>query len=106
MLRRLRVEQLLAPLGDDSDEDIPSLHATTDLCPLDDLTRAETIETVRKAVLSLPPKYREVVVLCELQDVSYGETAEILGCAIGTVRSRLHRARALLLAKLRPAGRV
>ena len=71
---------------------------------LEDLIRAETIESVRKAVLSLPAKYREVVVLCELQDVSYGETAEILGCAIGTVRSRLHRARALLLAKLRPVG--
>ena len=104
VLRRLRVEQLLAPLGDDSDEDVPMLHATTDCCPLDDLTRAETIESVRKAVLSLPPKYREVVVLCELQDVSYVETAEILGCAIGTVRSRLHRARALLLEKLRPAA--
>jgi RNA polymerase sigma-70 factor (ECF subfamily) len=103
VLRRLRVEQLLAPLGDDPDEDVPMLHATTDFCPLEDLTRAETIESVRKAVLSLPPKYREVVVLCELQDVSYVETAEILGCAIGTVRSRLHRARALLLEKLRPA---
>ena len=102
VLRRLRVEQFLAPLGDDSDDDVPFLHATTDLCPLEDLTRAETIESVRKAVLSLPPKYREVVVLCELQEVSYGESAEILGCAIGTVRSRLHRARALLLAKLRP----
>ena len=102
VLRRLRVEHLLAPLGDDSEDDLPSLHATTDLCPLEDLTRAETIESVRKAVLSLPSKYREVVVLCELQDISYGETAEILGCAIGTVRSRLHRARALLLAKLRP----
>ena len=102
VLRRLRVEQFLAPLGDDSDDDVPFLHATTDLCPLEDLTRAETIESVRKAVLSLPPKYRAVVVLCELQEVSYGESAEILGCAIGTVRSRLHRARALLLAKLRP----
>jgi len=102
VLRRLRVEHLLAPLGDDSEDDVPLLHATTDLCPLEDLTRAETIESVRKAVLSLPSKYREVVVLYELQDISYGETAEILGCAIGTVRSRLHRARALLLAKLRP----
>src|SRR5215204_3154672 len=102
VLRRLRVEHLLAPLGDESDEDTPLLQTTADLCPLEDLTRAETIESVRKAVLSLPAKYREVVVLCELQDVSYGETAEILGCAIGTVRSRLHRARALLLAKLRP----
>jgi len=104
VLRRLRVEQLLAPLGDDPDDDVSLLHASTDLCPLDDLTRAEAIESVRKAVLSLPSKYREVVVLCELQDISYGETAEILGCAIGTVRSRLHRARALLLVKLRPAA--
>ena len=106
VLRRLRVDHLLAPLGDDPEDDAPFLQQATDMCPLEDLTRAETIESVRKAVLSLPPKYREVVVLCELQDVSYGETAEILGCAIGTVRSRLHRARALLLAKLRPAADV
>ena len=104
VLRRLRVDQLLAPLDDDADDELPSLHATSDFCPLEDLTRAETIESVRKAVLSLPAKYREVVVLCELQDVSYVETAEILGCAIGTVRSRLHRARALLMEKLRPAA--
>ncbi|HVI70835.1 MAG TPA: RNA polymerase sigma factor [Pyrinomonadaceae bacterium] len=104
VLRRMRVEQQLAPLGDDFDDDLPVLPASADICPLDDLTRAETIESVRRAVLSLPSKYREVVVLCELQDISYGETAEILGCAIGTVRSRLHRARALLLAKLRPAA--
>jgi RNA polymerase sigma-70 factor (ECF subfamily) len=78
----------------------------TALRPIEDLARAETIELVRKAVLSLPAKYREVVVLCELQDVSYGEAAEILDCAIGTVRSRLHRARALLLAKLRPLEQV
>src|SRR4029079_9985600 len=104
VLRRLRVEHLLAPLGDDSDDDAVFSHPSSEMCPLEDLTRAETIESVRKAVLSLPAKYREVVVLCELQDVSYGETAEILGCAIGTVRSRLHRARALLLTKLRPVG--
>jgi RNA polymerase sigma-70 factor (ECF subfamily) len=104
VLRRMRIEQQLAPLGDDFDDDVPVLHASADICPLDDLTRAETIESVRRAVLSLPSKYREVVVLCELQDITYGETAEILGCAVGTVRSRLHRARALLLAKLRPAA--
>ena len=106
VLRRLRSEHLLASLGEDSDDDVMFSHPSADMCPLEDLTRAETIESVRKAVLSLPPKYREVVVLCELQDVSYGETAEILDCAIGTVRSRLHRARALLLAKLRPATNV
>jgi RNA polymerase sigma-70 factor (ECF subfamily) len=106
VLRRLRMDHLLSPLADDNEDDGAGFQVATDLCPLEDLTRAETIENVRKAVLSLPPKYREVVVLCELQDVSYVETAEILGCAIGTVRSRLHRARALLLTKLRPAESV
>lgn len=106
VLRRMRVDHLLMPIGEDDEADAGLPIPETELRPLDDLARAETVELVRKAVLSLPAKYREVVVLCELQDVSYGEAAEILGCAIGTVRSRLHRARALLLAKLRPAERV
>ena len=67
---------------------------------LDDLTRAETIEAVRAAVQSLPPAYREVVVLCELQELDYATAAEVMECPIGTVRSRLHRARALLTMKL------
>lgn len=58
-----------------------------------DLMREEEALTVRKAVLALPPVHREVVVLCELEEMSYEEAADILGCAIGTVRSRLHRAR-------------
>lgn len=106
VLRRLRVEHQLSPLAEDNEDESAGFQVSMELCPLEDLTRAETIENVRRAVLSLPPKYREVVVLCELQDVSYGETAEVLGCAIGTVRSRLHRARALLLTKLRPAESV
>src|SRR5215211_8470925 len=54
VLRRLRVEHLLAPLSDDSDDDAPFLQPSADMCPLEDLTRAETIDSVRKAVLSLP----------------------------------------------------
>jgi RNA polymerase sigma-70 factor (ECF subfamily) len=69
---------------------------------LADLTRKEAIEAVRRAVLSLPPRYREVVVLCDLEEMEYAGAAEALGCAVGTVRSRLHRARALLAGKLRP----
>ena len=103
VLRRMRVDQVLTPIGDDGEEEANLAVVETDLCPLEGLARAETVELVRRAVLSLPAKYREVVVLCELQDLSYEEAAEILGCALGTVRSRLHRARALLLAKLRPA---
>ena len=68
---------------------------------LGSLTREETVETVRQAVLALPAHYREVVVLCDLEEMDYAQAAEALGCAVGTVRSRLHRARGLLLEKLR-----
>jgi len=101
VLRRFRGDRSTLPLTDDEDE-LQFDQAGNDPGPLDDLTRAETIENVRRAVLSLPERYREVVVLCELQELSYGETAEVLGCALGTVRSRLHRARSLLLTKLKP----
>lgn len=69
--------------------------------PLDELTRRELIASVRQAVLALPEHYREVVVLCELHEMSYAEAAGVLGCAVGTVRSRLHRARGLLVERLR-----
>jgi RNA polymerase sigma-70 factor (ECF subfamily) len=68
-----------------------------------DPSRNETIVMVRQAVLTLPPDYREVVALCDLEEMSYDEAAGILGCAAGTVASRLHRGRTLLAAKLRSA---
>ena len=58
------------------------------------------IDVVRQAVQSLPPVYREVVALCDLQEMDYATVAHVIQCPIGTVRSRLHRARALLLRKL------
>lgn len=57
-------------------------------------------ERVRAAVLELPAEFREAVVLCELEELSYDEAARLSGCPIGTIRSRLHRGRALLMAKL------
>jgi len=101
VLRRLRGDHLLAARSAELDAEVVD-EQIDESNPLDDLTRAESIESVRRAVLSLPERYREVVVLCDLQEMSYGEAAEVLECAIGTVRSRLHRARALLLNKLRP----
>jgi RNA polymerase sigma-70 factor, ECF subfamily len=71
--------------------------------PATPATWAETRERmkhVRAAVLDLPAEFREAVVLCELEELSYEEAAEAAGCPIGTIRSRLHRGRALLLAKL------
>jgi RNA polymerase sigma-70 factor (ECF subfamily) len=79
--------------------------ATEERDILGELAHVERIETLRKAVLALPPAYREVVVLCDLHERDYTEAASVLGCAIGTVRSRLHRARALLAEKMRASER-
>jgi RNA polymerase sigma-70 factor (ECF subfamily) len=67
----------------------------------DEFASVETVGRVRQAVGTLPENYREVVVLCELQEMSYEEAASALDCPVGTVRSRLHRARAMLVEKLR-----
>ena len=69
----------------------------------DEFATRETISRVRSAVATLPENYREIVVLCDLEEMSYEEAASVLGCPVGTVRSRLHRARAILLEKLREA---
>ena len=83
----------------DDGEWVSSLLSADD--PLHDCTRREVIERVRKAVLTLPPKYREVVVLCDFQEMSYADAAQALDCAVGTICSRLHRGHALLLERLR-----
>jgi RNA polymerase sigma-70 factor (ECF subfamily) len=64
------------------------------------MSRRETIHSVQQAILSLPGHYREAVVLCDLNEMSYEDAASVLGCSVGTVRSRLHRGRALLIQKL------
>ena len=68
--------------------------------PLVSLTEVESAASLRKCILTLPTQYREMIVLCDLHEFSYAQAAEITGCAIGTVRSRLHRGRELLLQKL------
>jgi len=72
----------------------------------DEFASRETIGRVRHAIGTLPENYREVVVLCELEEMSYEEAASALDCPVGTVRSRLHRARTMLLEKLREPQRV
>jgi RNA polymerase sigma-70 factor (ECF subfamily) len=70
-----------------------------------ELSRRGDVQRLRQAILALPSRYREVVVLCDLQDVTYVEAAATLKCPIGTVRSRLHRARQLLSKKLTRSGK-
>src|SRR6478735_3493531 len=53
-------------------------------------------DDVERALQELPPDFRAAVVLCDVEGLSYEEIAEILGAKLGTVRSRIHRGRALL----------
>lgn len=117
LLKRWEQDRRAVPLADDADElgrtlagntrsgngngsatgnGNGTIHSSHDL-----FTSLETVARVRQAIRSLPENYREAVVLCDLEEMSYEEAAEALDCPVGTVRSRLHRARALLLEKLR-----
>ena len=104
VLRNLEGSRLLAPMGEDEDA-FPLEPLTAPDDPLADLTRREGLQAMRHAILALPLRYREVVVFVDLEEMSYAQAAQALGCAVGTVRSRLHRAHALLIERLRSAGK-
>jgi len=100
ILRRLSAGRLEM---NDCDEAIVGL--PVDLgSPFDALSRAEAVRAVRVAIASLPPVYREIVTLCELEELDYATAASVVQCPVGTVRSRLYRAKAMLSAKLAGAG--
>ena len=103
LLRRLQRERNFVSLdtNDDAADEAFVDDSRGDYDPFRDLAREETVGLVRQAVLSLPEHFREVIVLCYLQEMSYADAAEIIDCPIGTVRSRLARARALLVDKLK-----
>ena len=112
--KRWEQERRLVPIASDSDEpdDFAALAASgkgngsIPASSFDDLDSLDTISRVRRAISTLPENYREVVVLCELEEMSYEEAAAAISCPVGTVRSRLHRARTILLEKLREAHSV
>lgn len=64
------------------------------------VTRSE-LTVLYRGIIELPDHYREVIVLCSLQEKSYHDAAAILQCSEGTIASRMNRARRLLAAKLR-----
>jgi len=94
---RSRHQQRRVTSVDDVDNS-PALVVFVD--PLAGIARREYVAALRRALFRLPVKYREAIVLCDLQGMTYADAAASLGCAIGTVRSRLHRARAMLAARL------
>jgi RNA polymerase sigma-70 factor (ECF subfamily) len=72
--------------------------------PFELMANAETLGQMRRALAGLPVKFREVVILCDLHNLAYAETAAILRTSTSTVRSRLHRARRLLKERLSRLG--
>lgn len=60
----------------------------------------ETQRIVRQAISELSPEYKEVITLCDVEDMSYDDISMILKCPVGTVKSRLNRARKALRKKL------
>jgi RNA polymerase sigma-70 factor (ECF subfamily) len=91
---KLRGLRRLLPL-DDADE------AATTEDPAAALSATDETRHLRRCVRGLPARYREVIVLCDLQELDYAETAVVLNVPIGTVRSRLHRGRQMLLDRMR-----
>jgi RNA polymerase sigma-70 factor (ECF subfamily) len=71
------------------------------LLPDEDLIETERSRTIEKAIATLPDKYRAPIVLRDIQELSYEEIAQVLGLGLGTTKSRISRARALLREKLK-----
>ena len=97
--------QLAMPAHDplpetDDDALMRSLRVPEEDEPLPQLLRKTELELLRKAIARLPAPYRDALILVELHGCSYVEAASICGCEIGTIRSRLSRARNFLADKL------
>lgn len=106
--RLMERERLYVSLAEEVEagEGVLLTSLTTGDDPFGNCTRNEVIKLVRQAVLALPAHYREVVVLCDFQELSHAEAALALDCPVGTVNSRLHRGHALLLERLRAMCRL
>jgi RNA polymerase sigma-70 factor (ECF subfamily) len=89
-------------LDEPSEEDEEPLELPDETDDPEELAlRREFWRAAKRALDELPPEFRTVVVLVDMEGLSYEEAAKILNCPIGTVRSRLHRARTILREKLK-----
>ena len=73
--------------------------------PEEEVSRSADVDRVRAAVEAIPEPFREVIVLRDLEDLSYAEVAQVTGAPIGTVMSRLSRGRSMLAKVLLPAAK-
>ena len=102
---RIRIQSLDAPVGGESGEsnaylEIPDSRESPERVILHE----ELDEQIQKALTALPPDFRTTVILADIEGLSYEEISETMHCSLGTVRSRLHRGRKLLRARLAELG--
>jgi len=101
--RASRTEEALEPVLDESSGDFtPALLTDWREVPVEALERKELGDCLRHAILNLPPIYREVVQLRDVEELDVQETAQVLGITAGAVKVRLHRARMMLQKSLTP----
>jgi RNA polymerase sigma-70 factor, ECF subfamily len=100
ILKREEAARRFLPIQRTNDEDEDQIEidfVDINPLPLEKILADDRAETVRRALNKISPHYRDVLILYEMQDLSYVEIAHICNIDIGTVRSRLSRARAKLL---------
>lgn len=90
--RKVRYESLDAPIRTDDSEMTREIPDESE-GPAEGYERAEFHGELSQALAELPPEFRSAVILCDVQGFSYEEIAQVIGCSIGTVRSRIHRGR-------------
>lgn len=101
--RKRRLPSLRLGRSDrDGGHDLDPADPDSETSTLDNLLIDERNSFIEKALNSLPPAHRAVLVMCDYDDLRYDEIATVLGMPIGTVRSRIHRAREELRKKLEP----
>lgn len=89
--------------SDDEDETFrPEIEPSTNETPETELAAKEIARVVNEAMDALPEDLRQAVVLREIEGMSYEDIAQVMGCPIGTVRSRIFRAREAISARLKP----
>ncbi|MGH9866961.1 MAG: RNA polymerase sigma factor [Candidatus Polarisedimenticolia bacterium] len=104
LLRKRKGVGAAASLDEEDSHEMRTLADTSAVDPLMLQVNKEERQKVMEAVMKLPPRQREIIILRHYEDLSLQEIAEVQGCALGTVKSSLHRAIASLRVILEGRG--
>lgn len=100
-LRRQKVRRWFS-LSGSKDDDRPMEIANDDLAPDETMLQNSTLDLIHKEIQKLPLSFKEVIILRDVQELSYEEISTILNIPLGTVKSRVNRGRTRLQKSLKP----